>query len=386
MKENYSILLLGEMYDNHMNRFVRNLKYVNPKVEIDCFTPSIKEREITDDYLACFRECRIEGFSHLFQYVPYLRKTESRYNWKKHFRAFSKGRRYDIVNIHYPKCSYYSILNELKGLSNNLVLTPWGSDVLRINNQERAVMKHLYDAADYVTGYRGRFTDDFMRIYNIPQNKLVYAFIGSETIDYIMEHKSQIDVDSAKKVIGLDGYYVISCGYNASPVQQHHQIVEAIKKVRSSLPEQLALLFPLTYPKNTEYIGSLKTHVSNMGVKALFFDHYMDLESLFIMRQATDMFIHVQTTDATNASIKEYLLLDKNCINGAWINYPDIETDNYKPFYTVNNIEGLSDIIIDAYKKGKVEIRKDVIDKIAGLGCKPAAKIWNDFFMSICEK
>lgn len=385
MKENYSVLLIGQFYDNHNIRFVRSLKRENPKVQIDCFSPSLVEEEIPADYLECYRNYEIVDFSSYFRYVPILKRIEIIHNWHKYFRSFSQGKHYDIVNIHYPRSAYYYILPEIRKMTDNLVLSPWGSDVYRINNKQRKQLQKIYNAADYVTGRGDRFTKDFMTIFHIPQDKFVFAGMGSETIDYIVEHKNEIDTNEAKRRLGIEDYYTISCGYNATPAQQHLKIVEAISHIKEQLPQKLILLFPVTYPKNIEYLSQVKKAVEENDIQAIFYDKYLDLETLFVVRQATDMFIHVQTTDANNASLKEYLLCEKNCINGAWLKYPDVESHNYKPYHSVSSIDSLDAAILKAFSEGAPEIKDSVLECIRSMGCKSAAKVRNEFFMSISK-
>ena len=385
MKEDYSLLLIGQFYDNHSVRFVRNLKRFNPKAQIDYFTPVIRGKEIPSDYLEYFRAVEMVDFSHLFRYFPLLNKIEERYNWLNSFRSFSRDKHYDVVNIHYPRSINSLIIPELHEIADSIVLTPWGSDVLRSTDKERRVLQRLYETADYVTGHGDRFTDEFMRIFNVPKQKFIHVDLGTETIDYIAEHKTEIGTKQAKQQLGIEGSYAITCGYNASPAQNHLKIIESIGRIKEQLPHNLVLLFPLTYPKNPDYVIQLKNAVDNYGLRALWFEQYMDLASLFILRQATDMFIHVQKTDANNASLKEYLLLGKNCINGAWLQYPDVEDNGRKPYYEVQSVDDLDANILKSYQNGAKTLSPKATRIIKSFGCKPAAVKWNQFFMSISK-
>lgn len=380
----YSILLMGAFYNGHMVRFVKHLKEVNPNVDIDFFAPIEPGRTVEDEYLNCFRECQQVEFSRHFRSIPIVRNIETVYNWRKSFRKFARERKYDVVNIHYPLFTHSYILRDIQRITNNLVVTPWGSDVYRIDERKRRLLKKVFDIARYVTGSGDRFTRDFMTMFEIPQAKFAHADIGSEMIDYISEHKGSLTAEEAKQKLGIGGNYVITCGYNSAKAQRHLDILNAIVNVRKQLPENLVLLFPVTYPKeNAPYVKELKIKVELQGIKSVFFEDYLDVETLFVVRQATDLFIHVQTTDANNASIKEYLLLEKNCINGAWMVYDDIEDEKYKPYYTVNSADNLDKVIVEAYWQGTPIIKESVINHIESLGCKPAAKEWNSFFESI---
>ncbi len=383
MKEDYSILMMGKLYNPHMERFVRNLKFVNSHVTIDCFGQLIEGKEMPSDYRNCFRQCELVSFSHCFDSIPVLRSIEIINNWRKHFHAFSKGKHYDIVNIHFPVYVLRYIIKDVRRIADNIVLTPWGSDVYRINKLNIKNLKIVYGKADYVA-VSGRFADDCSKIFHIPQEKIVGLKIGSESIDTIISLREAISSVEAKKQLGISNSYVISCGYNSSPAQRHKCIIESIGRIKGQLPDSLVLLFPVTYPKNPVYIEELKQQVKSLKIKAIFFEDFLDNEALFLLRQATDMFIHVQTTDASNASIKEYILLKKNCINGSWLRYPEIEGCKL-PYYLVDNLDDLGDVVLDAYKKGPVKIEESVMKYIEHLGSKSTAEETNNFFMSICH-
>ena len=341
--------------------------------------------DLPQNYLSCIRSFGVFNLSKKLWSFPGLRSLEIVYNWRKNFQCFVKGKHYDIAQIHYPEYSMSFILEDLHKVADNLVVTPWGSDVYRIGERKKRIVQKIFDAADYVTGAGDRFTQDFMRIFNVPDEKFAHADLGSETIDYISDHKDYLTTEIAKRNLDIEGYYTIGCGYNASEGQQHLKIIESVAKAKNQLPEKLMLLFPVTYPKNADYVKKLKAAVKESGLRAMWFDEFMDLPSLFELQMATDMFIHVQTTDANSTSLKEYILCGKNCVNGSWLEYDDIEEKGHKPFHVVEDLSNLDHAIVDAYLKGAPEVSQNVLLHIESLGCKPAAKVWNDLFMQISE-
>lgn len=379
----YNILLLGNVFDNHMVRFVKNLKRENTDVKIDAFTPRQAGRTVPVDYLSCFNEFNVVDFSCFFIRVPLLRTIEIVINWKRTFKTFSKGRHYDVVNIHFPRYILFFILRDLVQIAHNIVISPWGSDVYRISGLKKILLKHVFDAADYVTCHGSRFTRDVKKNFCVPDRKIRDLFMGSETIDYILEHLYQCSVDNAKKKLGVENSFVITCGYNASEGQQHLRIIEAISQIKDDLPTNLVLLFPLTYPKNVSYVQKIKDAVEKIHINALYFTEYLDLEKLFVLRQATDMFIHVQITDANSASLKEYILLRKICINGSWLVYDDLEDYNCKSYYSVSSLEELPSVLLKALHNGTPIISDTVIQNIASLGWTKSIKEWDCFFKKI---
>jgi hypothetical protein len=67
----------------------------------------------------------------------------------------------------------------------------------------------------------------------------------------------------------------------------------------------------------------------------------MSLDRLYGLQCASDVFIHVQKTDASSSSVKEFILAGALVFNGAWLSYPEIEIHGV-PYIPVDNINDLS--------------------------------------------
>lgn len=386
MKDSYTLLVLGNLCDNHLLRFTKYLKACNPNIRMDYFGFCDNPDSIPEENISCFGICNVYKTPSFFSNIPGIRSLLTIITWRLRFNKFIRNKKYDVANIHYITYHYYYIIGKLRKSVDKIVLTPWGSDIYRMKEFERKIVRKVYNKADYVTGHGDRFSEDFMRIYKIGNEKFKNATLGSETIDYIYDHIKSTSASEAKKNLGIEGCYAITCGYNASKAQRHKEMIESIVGIKEQLPEDLVLLFPLTYPKDAGYKEEIKKMVEHSGIKAMYYETYLDINTLFLLRQATDMFIHIQTTDANNASLKEYLLCRKKVVNGAWLNYYDVETDDYKPYYLVDNLSNLSYVILKAYKDDPIEIKESVIKSIRSMGCREVAKEWDKLFVSVINK
>lgn len=385
MLKQYSLLVIGNPYDGHVIRFICSLKRINPNIRLDVFGERQPDRELSVELKQAVNNIYLTGYSLYFKNVKGISLFENTIKLCHSFHALLKNERYDIVNIQYPTFADRFLLNDLSKIANKIVLTPWGSDVYRISKYQRKVIKKLYDRADYVTGNGLRFTKDFMRIYNIPNEKFQCLSLGNEDIDFFVDNRVFFDTNKAKEHLKINGHYVITCGYNGSPAQKHFEMIDAIFNAKSKLPDNLLLLFPFTYAGSVEYRAQVKNKVREKGFKAYYCEKYLDLKHLLILRQATDMFIHIQTTDANNGSLKQYVWLDKNVINGGWLEYDDIEIGNYKPYYVTPNIESLSETIVKAYQQGPIAVKTEIKTVIEHYGYKYLAPRWNVFFEGIAK-
>ena len=386
MKEKYEILLVGDVYDNHLKRLIRNLKEYNPNAVIDV----LSFKRDFDNYIG-----DIEGIVRDIFYikplpsrligVPILSTIVLLYNIKSRVRKIN-NKRYNCINIHFPYWLWNICIHDFKKMTPTLLLSPWGSDVYRIGEKDIIKLTKLYKAANYVGCSSDRFVHDVKEKFNVADDKIINLKIGSETIDYIYEYSSKISPEHAKQRLNIEGKYAITCGYNGSPAQNHISMIEAIATHKESLPKNLILLFPVTYLHDDAYIDKLKESLKTHHLEGLFFEKYLSVEDLFLLRQATDMFIHVQNTDAANSTLKEYILCGKVCLNGSWLEYHDLKKMSPVPYHQVKSMATLGNDIVDAYNAKKTLVSEESRKYIASLGWKECIKDWDEFYTSMHNK
>lgn len=273
-------------------------------------------------------------------------------------------------------------------MSNNIVMSPWGSDIMRRPEKNLEQLSYLYQKADYVTipaesGF-GKLMTQKMKVS--PEKMINYGIWGSDVVDFAIKNGDSISQEDAKKRFGLSGHYVITCGYNRQEAQQHKAIIEAIDQKRKQLPENLILLFPMTYGNMVyqgKYVEEVKEECKKRNLHAIFLTEFLSVEDLYKLRKATDMFIHVQTSDAGARSVDEYILCNKKIINGSWVRYKGLET--FKPlfYFPVDKLENLGEVIVYAYNSDNIKIPQEVMNIVLSRGWNNKIKILNDFFMSI---
>ena len=384
-KNDYKLLILGNFESVYIVQFVKHLKETNPNVHLYFWGYTREKSDADRSFLSCYDEYYLFDINRK-EDASLAKKTKAILQFRRHFKTFVAGRHFDFINIHYIKPEYYFILNYFKKYASKLVLTPWGSDVYGVKGYKKWLVQHIFDAADYVTGGRDRFAQDFKNKFNVPEQKMIFCEIGVEPIGYISDHKYTIDTAEAKRRLGIDGNYVITCGYKAQSSDRHMIIIEAISSVKKLLPENMILLFPLTYPHNPEYIAEIKKEVKKKELKAVFFEHFLDIPQLFLLRQATDIFIHIQPTDASSASLLEYVLCEKKIINGEWLQYPNLIKNNIKPYFELDNLKNLGQTILKVFQSSPIKIDKELLKIIEKTQWKVVIKDWDRFFSGNIQK
>lgn len=389
-KRDYSILIVGVYcLPGHIIRFIRNLKLNNPEAQISLMTdrdpydfPS-EVHESIEEYIKWKFTSRINR-------LPFVNRLINRLSSLLQMHKLARGKHYDIVNIHFPYYFFCSVMGCFKRMASTVVISPWGSDVLRLEGKSKRVcLGKVLKKADHITSNpKGRIGRVLVNEMGIKEGKLYPLAWGSDTIDYINGHLQEVSMEDAKKKLGLENRYVITCGYNAFEEQRHELMILAIRNIKSQLPQTLTLLFPVTYgfsygTRKKDYVERLKSQCREAGLEAVFYEDYLSVSDLFYLRQGTDMFIHIQTTDSGNSSLQEYVLCGKKVVHGTWIHYYRLE--QYKPlfYFPVDDISHLDEAILSAYRSDPIITPVEVMDHIRNRGWRAKMGLWNDFFMSI---
>lgn len=382
----YSILIVAlYCYIGHVRAYIEHLRKKNPLVEITLLSnlrPEVIREAIPDTAV------KIEWYD-----VPevknikwrWLRFQIIKYRQVSFFYNFSKNRKYDIVNVHFANRYMSYVYKYLRAMSRNIVMTPWGSDVLRIPKKHLKQLSYLYKNSDYIfSSLDIPLGKKILQEFKVNPQKMVGNFWGTNAVDYAIKKGDSISQEESKRRFGLTGRYVITCGYNRQESQRHKAIIKAIDQVRGQLPENLTLLFPMNYGSlRAKYVEDVEMECKKRSIHSVFITDYLSEEDLYKLRKATDMFVHVQTTDANSGSVQEYILCNKKIVHGSWIKYEIMESFSPLFYFPVDNLNNLGEVIVKAYKSDNIAIPQGVIDCVKNSGWESKSTKMNDFFMSI---
>lgn len=386
-KRAYKLLIVA--YDASLLQiltFVKHLKKENPSVDIHLLT------EAKMDSITCQIKEYVTKVIRIWEYTGRFDKSLFAILLNKCLFLstfiFLSFRKYDVVNIHFARPSLLKAMPWLNKTTNSIIFTPWGSDVLRLND-ENAInrMRVVYSYASCVTtGTVAQLGKEIVEKFNVDPKKMHPLDWGLEYVDYIEEANPIKTVEESKARFGLSGRYVISCGYSTAPSHRHSAIIDAINTVRGELPKNLTLLFPFTYGwGDSTYVQSIKDKCRIFGLDAVFVEEFLDNETLYMLRMATDIFVHVQTTDAGASCVMQYILCRKKIVHGSWMKYPSLEKFQPLFYYPVNHMEDLSSVILEAYYSDGINIPEGVINRIMDRGWNKVMKKWDGLFRSMAN-
>jgi len=262
-----------------------------------------------------------------------------------------RQKRYDAINVHevpfyswaYVKCAHkYDV---------KAILTPIGSDALRVNGWARSLLQKGFDKADYVTiTANSGFAEKVIRKFSIDRNKIRDLSYGSDAISEISRMKGHYSKKELAQMLNIPiADYYICCGYNAHKAQNHTDMFGAIAANAGRLPKGCMVLFPLGYGGGEAVRKELEQVNMHYGLDMVYIMDYLSPDKVAALRLITDLFIHIQDTDAHSFTMREFLLADTQVINGRWLSYPELEQFGV-PYYECENKDTLKDILASFFK------------------------------------
>lgn len=255
-------------------------------------------------------------------------------------------RQYDICHIHYLSGNYFLSVNEIKKRSKKLIVTVFGSEYYKSSSLLKFFQKKIAKEANVITFANENTLRAFHKTFSVKRENLIIQKYGLTILDTIKKLKD-IPVNSLKQTLHFSrDAFVITCGTNGSPHQQHIKIIEALQNIKTHLPDNYIFVFPLTYGGEKTYIQKLESILKISGLKYILFTTFLDENKLSSLRLVTDILIQVQTSDQLSGAMQEHLYARNVVITGSWLPYEEF-LKNEVFFETINSPEDLDKKLLE---------------------------------------
>lgn len=239
-------------------------------------------------------------------------------------RSFARSldRQYDVLNVHSVSPLFVVLRRCFKRMADRTIISVWGSDFYRVSDRVRNWERGLYATAAAITFINPQTRHDFVSYFRDFSGKSVVVKFGLGSLEVINNISARESKGESRRKLGIPaGAFVITCGYNAHPAQQHQKILESIISVKHDLPDNVFLVFPMTYPDNLDYVGRIDLMLRECGIEYMVFDSMMSSEDVARIRLSTDVAVNMQSTDQLSASIQEHLFTGSVVIVAEWLPY-----------------------------------------------------------------
>lgn len=355
MKRIMKLLIVGDAVDEFLCGFAEELSIFQPGVVIDVLNINDKtSSNLQAKNNPFFR--KVYTYSpdiYFLKHIPKLRGIA--YSLLRKAEDLKIKENYDAVLLFglWPKSIIFFKSNFKK--FRYVVGAIMGSDLL--NNQSyRDYNGWLFTIGSchkIIVG-NPQLKDKLISEKLVPPDKIELAYYGSRVMELIndLPYTNQ----EAKRLFRFpEDKIVITCGYNAKSRQQHLLFIEEIKKIQTD-KSRVLLVFPLTYGREENYLNQLRDAVRTSGFEYVLIEDFLSAERVAILRKATDIFVHIQQTDAFSGSMQESLLSGNIVINGTWLPYKELKDRGVKflEISKVSEIPSLIDNIIrnpDEYRE-----------------------------------
>lgn len=331
MNKKITLLIVGDADTIFLTNYVRSLKK-KMEVNVTVYSPFPNKDENSPfpyDNVH-FHEHRVPSYKLLrvmyFILLPLIQYIN--------FRKYIKDKKFDIIHIHriIPAWVIYPTL--FKQHCKKLYLSFWGGE---IDREKLFFSKKIYlcrlgkliNISYKIVGAMNdvRITNRFSEI----KNKSAFGAFGSSIISILVDQPMEKS-KSREKFNIPEGKISVLLGYSGKVIHNHCQIIEGI--VQNSLfadfKSQIHFIASMTRGSNPTYTTRVEDMLESSGCTyTLLKDCYQTDHDVAELRNATDIFFQLSTSDYLSASVKENLCSGAIMISGNWLPYGILKSDGF---------------------------------------------------------
>lgn len=241
-------------------------------------------------------------------------------------------RKYDIVHFHmfYPGIFFLTPF-----FKKNVVLTLWGSDVLKSNKLKKKLLGFTLKRVRTVTCTNPSFQDKIIEYYPFISNKI-------EVFPYMLKYIELVNSSYLNKIHSKKTRIVV--GSNSNSSQNHLEMLNAIKESDLDVNNS-HLIIPLSYGRGSiDYKLKITNLVKSINCTYDIITKRLNDQELTNLRLNCEVFINLQDTDQLSGAMLETLCADNIVITGSWLNY-DVLKNSGIFFYEINKISDLTSLL-----------------------------------------
>lgn len=265
---------------------------------------------------------------------------------KKYLRKMETH--YDVAHILYVSSAYRFIWQDLKGISQKIVLTVFGGDHYKSTTWMRFLLSKMVKQANLISATNPNTLEDFSRHYNIPNDKKRLVRFGLNILDEI-DSIVQEDIEKWREKTNIPSSCIaIACGYNGSTNQNLLEVIKSLLASKEKLHQKVVLCFQLT--EKNSHVQSIIDAIHESGFDYLIFSERMTDRELALYRSAMNIMIQVQSTDSFSGAMQEHLYAGSLVITGNWLPYSVLD-DEHVEYIKVSEIQEIGEEIANNLKK-----------------------------------
>ncbi len=156
---------------------------------------------------------------------------------------------------------------------------------------------------------------------------------------------------------------IVLCGHTATTAEQYEEMIESLSKCRRDIIEKCCFVFMMTYAPSdcTAYQEKISDMLNQSNLNGMVLKNRIKYEDMPKLHYACDMHITTIKTDAFSCFLQEEMLVGNILIYGKWLNYYEIENNNFFAF-PVNTISELHETVNDVIQHFEENVEKSKIN------------------------
>lgn len=276
---------------------------------------------------------------------------------KKVFRRIID--KYDFIDFQSFPSSQTELAEYCISAGKEYMISFWGSDALRADEDELMRKKKSLDGAKYIklnkqiaeiitNFYKERYGVDYSMKY---KGAIDGVTNGNKDI-FLLDALTESDINDRELLFKGDNAskLLVTIGYNGSPKQNHVRVVEILSRLPKDMKSKIHLVLPMTYVTPTGYKENIMNAVSESGITYTILDKYLSNKEVCVLRKLTDIFIMLQETDGFAGSVRSHLYCQNVCLIAEWLDYPMAENGVYYESVNWDNLLDAFTRVISDYE------------------------------------
>jgi hypothetical protein len=271
---------------------------------------------------------------------------------------------YDTFNIHAMSKEALFYIPFIPR-SKKLVLSFWGSDLLDPNdNYPDHMIREAVERANGVTVHSITLREIFLSRFGRRHYDKVVPTLLFDDVDHFTPYNEKVVkkneiVLKFKQKHGIGNEQtIIVIGHNATMINNHIEIVNALANLNEDIKTRISLVFPLTYGHaEKNYTQNLKDLCSAMNLNHVMLTEFLSQEELIELRVASEIHIRMPKFDAFSLALCETIYCNNIIISASWLPYRKMRTNGIY-YHELDRHEELTGTVTSIMNNFDQEIEK----------------------------
>lgn len=367
-----SALLFGSPESVHIQRFITLLLSEEEGFDKLVVFKNSASHKMSDRDIAFYESRGIDilccdpkqyGNRYLNAALNYLRGQRL---LKKYLR---KHKQFDYCLVHF--CSWQRVMwtAATRKFYKQIVPVFYGGDVLRNKHLDTYIYRHFLNISSHIVMPNEN-------AYNVFREKTSDKYASkTHTIQFpngvcerMLSQKDTIIPAEARKLFNLpQDKKIVLCGHTATRAERYEEMICELEKCSAETINSCCFVFFMTYAPDDyrRYQAEIEERLSATKLQYIILKEFLSQEDMVKLHYAADIHITTIKTDAFSCFLQEEMLAGNILLYGKWLNYYEIENDQYFTF----PLESFGDIsrVMDEVAANYEEYAKQSQKNIAGL-------------------